>query len=386
MPTLLHCADLHLSRDEQEYGESVLREILTHARDCDALLLCGDTFDSFADLEALQPRFVELTAEILGADTAAGEAGHGAARRDESGEPNGGSPCRVLLLPGNHEYLRAPKGVAPGHESPFARRSWGRIEVLDAWPFGHTRLQDGDIISIPHSDGYSSYPEWEIPERSGSWRIVMAHAAVIGLHYLGPAEEPDGGAMDPDIFRHCRADYAAMGHIHRAAAGSFGTARVAFPGSARVWRKHETGPRQVLRLQTGNSGVSAERIVLQSAGEFRTITAAVELDGSCTLPRPDTDITGNDWVHIQLSGVVENDKVIDDQLPGLTRQFKARTVSTDRSEVLVLRGIRENAFVQRFEERWRQRAKDAGAEEAELLLRARAAGLREIYSLLQEQT
>ncbi|AFG37170.1 metallophosphoesterase family protein [Spirochaeta africana] len=373
MTHLIHCADLHLSRDEREYGEAVLREILGHARTTDALLLCGDTFDSYADLDALQGWFVELLQQELG----------------DSG-------CRVLLLPGNHEYLRAPAGVSPTGESPFARRRWGPVEVLDERPLVHLPLGDGDVVAIPHREGYADYPAWEVPPRSGSWRIVMAHAAVAGLHYLGPEEEPDGGVLDPDLFRHCQADYAALGHIHRAADERHNGVRMVFPGSARVWRAHETGARQVMRLQAGDGGITAEPLVLQQAGQFRQLALAVAPDGSCELPAELPELQPQDWLQLELNGVIENEQDLEAQLPGLTARFPVRSVTVKRSGVLVLRGIRENPFVQRFEECWHARLRAASARSAdglpsltrntELLMRARTTALREIYAVLQDQT
>lgn len=374
MPQLLHCADLHLSHDERDYGQAVLDEILSHARDCDALLLCGDTFDSYTDMHTLQPDVVKSIEQQLPLH------------------------CRVLLLPGNHEYLYGPPGTAPAKTSPFSGLDWGRIELLDRMPFAYAEIgtgsSRGDIVAIPHSEQYSQYSAWDIPNRCGAWRIVMAHAAVAGLHYLGPDEEEDGGVLDPDLFRHCQADYAAMGHIHRTASATIAGTHICFPGSARVWRKHESGARQVLRLTVSAGGVQPQTVQLRSAGQFIETPVAVNPDGSCRLP-PDVNYSPNDWIHCILTGICENDDSLQNGIRSLKAAITARKCTINRDEVTIIQGIRNNAFAQRFEQLWQKRAATAADREdiatgfvhseRETLYRARLIGLREIYRLLQEQ-
>ena len=57
MPKLLISSDLHLSIHEKEYSLSVLDEIIKHAENYDALLLLGDTFNTFEDLQELKDIF-----------------------------------------------------------------------------------------------------------------------------------------------------------------------------------------------------------------------------------------------------------------------------------------------------------------------------------------
>ena len=57
MPKLLISSDLHLSLHEKEYSLSVLDEILEQAKNYDALLLLGDTFNTFEDLQELKDTF-----------------------------------------------------------------------------------------------------------------------------------------------------------------------------------------------------------------------------------------------------------------------------------------------------------------------------------------
>jgi hypothetical protein len=83
--TFIHAADLHLCRSEEEYGFSVLDEIiaLAAAEGAGLLLLGGDIFDSWADLEALRGRFRSAVEATPG--------------------------LRVLVAAGNHDLSGAPK-------------------------------------------------------------------------------------------------------------------------------------------------------------------------------------------------------------------------------------------------------------------------------------
>ena len=322
MTGLLHCADLHLAADEKEYGFAVLREILEIAQDCNAVLFCGDLFDSYADLQKLQGEVVSLVEQILDSD------------------------CRVLFLPGNHERLRATKGAG------LETLAWGKIELLAQEPFSYVDLADGDILAIPHQSSYSDYPTWVIPAKSGAWRIVMAHAAVAGMHYLGPDEEESGSVIDADLFSHCGADYAAMGHIHKA-------------------------------------------IPLISAGQFRSIPATVETDGSIHLP-DSMDFDPNDWLHFELYGITEEIQAMHDSQQAILQDLQARRVSFDEANVQEMKNLRQNAFARKFETVWRQKMQecqlDTGndsqqyEERREVLLRARQLALQSIYSLSQDRS
>ncbi len=365
MTGLLHCADLHLAADEKEYGFAVLREILEIAQDCNAVLFCGDLFDSYADLQKLQGEVVSLVEQILDSD------------------------CRVLFLPGNHERLRATKGAG------LETLAWGKIELLAQEPFSYVDLADGDILAIPHQSSYSDYPTWVIPAKSGAWRIVMAHAAVAGMHYLGPDEEESGSVIDADLFSHCGADYAAMGHIHKATVESKAQTKIVFPGSARVWRKHETGPRQVIKLEIQNGNIAHKEMQLKSAGQFRSIPATVETDGSIHLP-DSMDFDPNDWLHFELYGITEEIQAMHDSQQAISQDLQARRVSFDEANVQEMKNLRQNAFARKFETVWRQKMQecqlDTGndsqqyEERREVLLRARQLALQSIYSLSQDRS
>src|SRR6056297_3534812 len=80
MIKIIHCADLHLSVEEQDYSLPVLHEIIDTANEeeADYLILAGDTFDSFEQLIKLQKYFKDKISNLK-------------------------KSCEVFLLAGNHE-------------------------------------------------------------------------------------------------------------------------------------------------------------------------------------------------------------------------------------------------------------------------------------------
>ena len=93
MTQIIHCADLHLSMTDREYGLAVLDEILDLARGADALIMAGDLFDSFQDLESLRADFRKRMGTLPG-------------------------HCKPIVIAGNHERL--------GRRSPLGESSWRR--------------------------------------------------------------------------------------------------------------------------------------------------------------------------------------------------------------------------------------------------------------------
>ena len=117
MAKLLISSDLHLSIQEKEYSLSVLDEIIKHAENYDALLLLGDTFNTFEDLRELKDIF---------------------SQKLENYKKN------VLLLKGNHENLKS-KGITldklkfPNNVIVIENISFFNVDNLD-------------IIALPYND------------------------------------------------------------------------------------------------------------------------------------------------------------------------------------------------------------------------------------------
>ena len=95
MTRMIHGADLHLTAnpEDKSYSLSVLREILelVESEEAQFLLLSGDVFDSYSDLETLTPEFRKMIGSVE-------------------------QKCCILMIAGNHEVLRMAGGSLTGRD------------------------------------------------------------------------------------------------------------------------------------------------------------------------------------------------------------------------------------------------------------------------------
>ncbi len=357
---ILHCADLHISRKEQEYSLAVLNEIvrIAHKENCGGILICGDLFDSWEDLRILRK---EMRKELEGL------------------APN----CRVILVPGNHEMLRAPQ-------------EGGRLDTLDLepiklcvqTPFSLIPLSDEiEILAVPFSRETLDFQNWMIAPKKAKYRILAAHGTVPGLIYAGPeAEDEEGGILDPELVRYVEADYAALGHIHGALESTAGSVPMVYPGSARVWREGEEGPRSIVLIEAGEK-LSYQKRIVQDAGVFRRVEVDVTLDGSWEtvkfLDQLRNDVGQADWIQLELVGIVEDEKKVMERVESVVRELKGfcRKVTIDRTRLEGIEGLSVHPLAQKFLAKWKEQYREAGKEEQEILRYARIQGLRTINEL-----
>jgi len=357
MLKLIHCADLHLKHGDP-YSVDVFREIiaLTVREKAPFLLCCGDLFDTFADAEALRGELRSLLQDL---------------------------PFRLLYLPGNHEELEQKKGAS------LSRLDFGeRVMLLDRVPFSlHTETVGAttiEFLAIPHQNDYSSYREWEIPEKKGQFRIALAHGNVPELiEYTGPGDESGGGALDLDLFERNGVDYAALGHIHSGRLQTHGSVQLCYPGSARVWRKGEEGEHAVFLLEAAQT-IGVKRFVLGSAGQYRKLTVPVTFDAKETQIAAESKRWGaNDWIDVELSGVVEDEtemRRLEEELNAAYAK-RVRRFTIDRESVTVYDGISSEPIVKLFEQEWAKRRPET-AEELAVWHRAREIALGSIIEKL----
>jgi exonuclease SbcD len=348
---IIHCADLHLSRAESDYGLAVLDEVLEHAhrQDADILILAGDTFDSWADAEALRGEFRSRMQSL-------------------------GLFCTVVMIAGNHERLGSPSGLGPldfgcqVHDGPD--------------PFAMVRVGEVEVLALSYRDHYGDYVSWDVPEPQGL-RVVVAHGAVAGMNFLG-GEEGAEAPLDPDLFVHLKTNYAALGHIHAARIERIGSLIMAYPGSARVWRRGEEGPRRILLVEA-ETEIATRWIELESAGRYRREVVALDLVGaSPDLAETAAHWGAHDWIDLELQGLVEDERATAALAEGLQRRYGplVRRLEVRRDALLVLEGIASEAIARRFLDLWRQ-AEPETPGEREIWLRARHLGLARIKSALE---
>ena len=395
MLRLLHAADLHLSESEKDYGLGVLAELLEAARRerADFLLICGDLFDCFSDAERLRGEVRRLF-ESFGRSSGGDLAGGGGSDRGivgGSGAGSGGTgDCEILFLPGNHEGLRRGTG-------DMGRLDYGPVTLLDVRPFQLLRRERRGIsvefLGIPHQDQYSAYGNWQVPAKAADWRVVLAHGVVAGMSYRGPDAEGGGSALDPDLFARFQADYAALGHIHGRRHQVSGASILAYPGSCRVWRKHESGPRGAYRVDLPAPGGARPGepafLPLASAGEYRHYVLPLSLEGE----PPDLDREAAAWgpkdrVDLEFTGLVEDERVIARLDEGMRSRYGSRVRSLEvvRDGVAALPGISSHPVAREFLERWARRPEAASPDHPDRAawLRARELALRHLKDRLEK--
>ncbi|ELV04743.1 metallophosphoesterase, partial [Brachyspira hampsonii] len=147
MPKLLISSDLHLSIQEKEYSLSVLDEIIEYAKNYDALMLLGDTFNTFEDLQGLKDVFSTKIEDY---------------QKD------------VYLLKGNHENLKS-KGITL-NKLKFP----DNVIVIEDISFFN--IDNLDIIALPYSEKYiiDNDTNKKIENLNADNRIVIAHGIVEG--------------------------------------------------------------------------------------------------------------------------------------------------------------------------------------------------------------
>ncbi len=354
---ILHAADLHLCDSEREYSLSVLEEIVALAlsRDVAFLLLSGDTFDSFDDVECLRSSFRKASEKL---------------------PPS----CEVLLLQGNHEDLGRGK-------RDLQSLDLGPVTLLVDTPFSLIERDGVEFLTIPHQANYSDYRQWKVPQKKQkTLRIAIAHGVVVGVSYAGPDQETGAGVLDPDIFTRFGVDYAALGHIHIRRRENSNNTIISYPGSARVWRRGELGERGVCLLNTDEL-LRVDFLALKSAGRYREHTLPLSLEGKAAdLSKEARSWSSTDWIHISLTGLVEEESVVASLEAELRKQHgdKVRKLEIVRDDVSVLPGISSQPLASRFLALWDLKEPQPEQQvERRIWLRARELALAEIKRVLE---
>ena len=358
MPSILHCADLHLKAGAEEaYCFGVLEEIVTRTQQTGSafLLICGDLFDTGGDMAALSQK----TEAVL-------------ARLDGSAE--------VIYVPGNHD---------PVEQNASLFGASDHVHVCATRPFQLIQRPEVEFLCIPFSEGYAGYHDWKIQEKGERPRIALAHGHVLEMGvYAGPDEagSEDAGVIDPDLFLRNGVDYAALGHIHAGRSVRVGNTQLSYPGSARVWRSGETGPRNINVVKVDH-GITFESRTVGSAGQYRKYELPMEMDGAIdAVDRLAQDWEAGDWIDLVISGVVESEQSVLESIGKLDERFRneVRKLTHDRSDVQVVSGILEQPLARSFLKAWRDREPDKSNEnERAVWMKSRTLGLSRIKEVVE---
>lgn len=360
MTTIIHCADLHLtSGEEREYSLSVLDEILTitdHER-AEYLLICGDLFDSFDDALNLRAEFRNRIESIS-------------------------SQCQILFVPGNHEELEK------GNRS-LSNLDLGILRTCYTTPFELITHSEVEFLCIPHQADYQDYHEWPVAPKKAAFRIALAHGLVAGIDiYAGPESEETGtvGTIDPDLFTRFDVDYAAMGHIHSRRKKQHGQTWISYPGSSRVWRRGEAGPKGVSLIKIDQT-VQIDFHSLAASGQYRCYNLPLTPDGTIEdLETLSVAWEEKDWIDLYFSGIVEDENSVAELEKKLRSEQgkRVRKIEIERTDVLPLPGIMSQPIVKKFLEAWKEREPDIADERAHTIwFKSRQMGLEQIKNVME---
>lgn len=364
MPTLLHTADIHIedSKRESTYSLTVFTEIMQLAADrqVDAVLIAGDLFDNHRAASEFREEVRNITAQFSGP---------------------------ILYLPGNHEELNCPDS-----NEPLKGLDLSPIKVLNGSPYELFTLDfpsgSVEILAIKHYQHYPPPVHYQIPKKK-HFRIAMAHGIVAGMAYTGPDEEGNSGILDPELFMQNEVDYAALGHIHAARQEIKGSTNFVYPGSARVWRTGESGPRAVCIFDTDSGTI--EKAPLKSAGIFHKVSINPDLN-----PQPEEisnelesqirelkreDDLKNDYILIEFEGLIEDETVISEAERKITSQLKNRLRKVEfKRKLKIVSGISESPLAKNFLESLEEKKQQLRPE---LYQKVRKVGLEEIAEKIQ---
>jgi DNA repair exonuclease SbcCD nuclease subunit len=354
----IHAADLHLKLSEADYGLAVLDQLLDLAVEEGEglLLLAGDVFDSNQDLAALFPRL-----------RAAADAREGLEA--------------LLILAGNHDFLG-------GRADPESFRGGGRIimAVKEARLVRAGRPgREIDFLLCPYG---AELPE-KAPARQGGPLVLAAHGSLPEMNWLGPPEEEsdtaDRSVLDSSRIQALGPAYAALGHIHEGKQRVLGGLCLAYPGSARPWRRGETGPRRALRVDFSPSGLAEPRpLELSAAGQYRRIEARLFPEAAF----PDEPARealaragARDWVDVRICGLARTEAEAlaseDDLRAAYGSSFRRLDVSHE--DLVILAGAEEVPAAADFLKAWEAaRARLEALHGEEAVLKALEVGLTRI--------
>jgi hypothetical protein len=235
--------------------------------------------------------------------------------------------------------------------------------LLTQKPFSIVSLDgDTELLSIPYQDDYSKYRTWGVPQKKVSYRIILAHGTVPGITWTGLDEEGKTAVIDSDLFAFFDADVACLGHIHAGSQKQIDKCLVAYPGSARVWRKGELGPRQVLIGDTAKAPFTLSSLPLRSAGQYRLVQMSVTPDGSLRNSNSEAGAgySQKDWIDFTVSGVVEDENTVNAALlrckSANEKKFRHFEVSVNPETFSVLSGLSSHPLAMQFLKKWEENA------------------------------
>lgn len=371
MKTVLHCADLHISSSDEktkQYCLGVLDEIIEHTKSqkADFLIFAGDIFNSYKDVTNMKGDFRSRIKTLP-------------------------DSCEVIFVTGNHEYLYSGMKNPKISGIDLGISSGNVVEYTKERPLMLFKYEGIEFLAIPHNSEYSSYINWELPEKE-NYRLCIAHAQVSGFNFEGINEdvEEETTLLDPDVFDKVKADYVAMGHIHSSTKHKLSNnCELSYPGSARVWRSGEKGERKLEILTIDDKAhkiMSITLLPIKSAGQYRHYELPLDLDGGCIeLDNISKAWGSNDYIDIRFEGIVDDENMVAELESSIISKFnkKVRELHINRENVFAVDGISSHVIAKKFIDIWERDKPAEDEEDISAWLKARQIGLTHIKRAIE---
>ena len=300
MPLLLHLSDVHLGARHADMGAAAVKQRERQlaafsraideglARKVDAVLICGDLFDSNA-----QPRrSVERAVDELRRLTEAG--------------------IRVVIIPGTHDVYDGRSIFRAFDLASMASLPRGS-DLLTVLTPEQPELLLGDVDLIIYGRVFATKRAPHSPlqgfdvrgDPRASWKVAMIHGS---RHIPGKVDDDDVLFTDAEVAA-SGLDYLALGHWHSFQSGQAGETTWCYPGAPEPVAVDQDGAGDVclVSLEDGAGGHSSVRIERIRVG--RTVFRAVDFDAS--------ELTSQDELERRIAAMAGPDLILGVTIAGV---------------------------------------------------------------------
>ncbi len=350
MPNLLIATDLHISVEEKNYSFAVLDEIIENALSYDALLLLGDTFNTFEDVKALKDDFNR--------------------RIEYYKKP-------VYILKGNHELLKSNNIKLSNLQFPNNVNIIEDIDVFD--------IDETIIVAVAYNEEYNINDSIINEIKKLDNIIFIGHGIVEGTLWSLESGE-DKASIPIELIKKINPKLAIIGHIHKNMELNINNINIIYPGSARVWRrsKSEMGIRKCLGINVSNGIITKKYINLKSAGEYRVYEVSIDSIESL-LDREAINWSIEDIIDISVYGIIEDENDFSKKIKDIINKYKKyiRAINIKTDKLFLLENAKNENIIKEFLDVINNY--NINDEEKDILELAKKIGIEKIYSALQSK-
>ena len=352
---ILHTADIHI-REYDDVRWQALEAVVALAKTnaVEVLAISGDLFDSDADAHQLRPKIRAVF---------------------------DGLPCRVLIIPGNHDAAAYSEGVFLGDSVTVIRDLLSPVDVGDItfWGFPFAELRDDEILDLLSAAG-----EKADPDRS---HVLLFHGELYdiigGWTQYGEEGRQRYMPVKLSYFQRLPFQYVLAGHFH----SNFAVYEIqkdqyfVYSGSPVSVTRRETGVRSVNLFEIGNppqphplNTFYFEKLSI-FLDPFSTDTP--NKSGLQTVAARIKEIPENAIIQLEISGYINGKELgqTETEFGNALKQLLSRRGGSDEIIKMEFHDIQEiisDDLFQRFKQRLKTRANEPAEKQKILDLAVKA--------------